>query len=345
MTLDSDYVLAFIGSLLISFVSTPLMIKIANVFRIYDVPNEKHKAHTHAVPYLGGIAVVLSVVVVSGIGISLRLEPRVPIALLASSILLPAVLLSVVGLVDDIKKLSPWPRFLIQTIAGVFTSVVLATSSTISNLFDIPWLDFAMTTIWIVGIVNSINFLDNHDGVVAGIVATTSFVLFAISTMSSQYLIATLALTLSGSCAGFLFWNKTPAKIYMGDSGALFLGALLAGLLIRFKPQDGDRFSTSLIPILLVALPILDTSIAVISRLIRGKSPFEGGRDHLAHRLLRERKSSKTTAQLLWLINGVFASLAFLLLIISQNYRNFVLVFALTLWVYLFLYFWKIAHE
>lgn len=345
MILESDYVLAFLGSLIISFVGTPLMMKIANRFQIHDIPNEKHKAHTHAVPYLGGIAVVFSVVVVSGIGISLRLEPRFPISLLALSILLPAVLLSVVGLVDDIKKLSPWPRFLIQAIAGVFTAVVLATSSTVSKFFDVPWLDFAITTVWIVGIVNSINFLDNHDGVVAGTVATTSFVLFVISTMSNQYLIATLALTLSGSCVGFFFWNKTPAKIYMGDSGALFLGALLAGLLIRFKPQDGDRFSTSLIPILLVALPVLDTSIAVISRLIRGKSPFEGGRDHLAHRLLRKGKSSKTTAQHLWLINGVFAGLAFFLLLASQNYRNLITFIALALWTYLFLYFWRIEHE
>ena len=340
-----EYLLAFLGSFLGAFIGTPLMIRIARRFQIYDVPNEKHKAHAQAIPYLGGIAIVFSVVFVSGIGISLRLEPRIPFVLLALSILFPAVLLSLVGLVDDIRKLSPWPRFVIQTIAGIFTAAVLATSSTVSNLFNIPWLDFTITTIWIVGIVNSINFLDNHDGVVAGTVATTSFILFVISIMGDQYLIATLALTLSGACAGFLIWNKSPAKIYMGDSGALFLGALLAGLLIRFKPLDGDRFSASLIPILLVALPILDTSIAVISRLIRGKSPFEGGRDHLAHRLLRMGKSPEATAQLLWLINCIFSSLAFLVLLVSQNSRCFIAILAITFWASLYIFFWKIAHE
>jgi UDP-GlcNAc:undecaprenyl-phosphate GlcNAc-1-phosphate transferase len=229
----------------------------------------------------------------------------------ALSVLLPAILISAMGLYDDLKGLEPWPRLVAQTIAGIAVAIYLIQNNTLGQAFSSQALNYAVTILWIVGICNSINFFDNLDGGASGTVAVISIFLFAIAFNQGQSLVSALAVITAGATLGFLIWNKTPAKIYMGDAGALFLGIIIAVLTIRLDPEVGPQSRALAIPLLLMAVPILDTTTVVISRLHRGISPFTGGRDHLSHRLMRKGLGRKTTAYVLWAMAAAFGTIAF----------------------------------
>jgi UDP-GlcNAc:undecaprenyl-phosphate GlcNAc-1-phosphate transferase len=193
----------------------------------------------------------------------------------------------------------------------------------------------------VVGICNAINFFDNLDGGASGTVAIASIALACLAITGDQYLIAALATVTAGATLGFLVWNKSPAKIYMGDAGALFLGVLIATLTIRLHPSSNTSISSFLVPILLLAIPILDTSIAVLSRLKRGLSPFQGGQDHLSHRLIRAGLTRKQSAISLWALSGIFAVFALILSHPNHKIENYITFAAGLFWTVLFCLFFK----
>jgi UDP-GlcNAc:undecaprenyl-phosphate GlcNAc-1-phosphate transferase len=166
-------------------------------------------------------------------------------------------------------------------------------------------VDVVVTILWIVGICNSINVFDNLDGGAAGTVAAATIGIFFIAFGEGQELISALAILTAGGTCGFLLWNKVPAKIYMGDAGALFLGLILATLTIRMDPGITPNWQSIAIPVILLAIPILDTTVAVVSRIYRGFSPLEGGKDHLSHRLVRIGMKPKNAAITLWIASAV----------------------------------------
>jgi UDP-GlcNAc:undecaprenyl-phosphate GlcNAc-1-phosphate transferase len=189
--------------------------------------------------------------------------------------------------------------------------------------------------------LHSINFFDNLDGGAAGTVAISSIGLAYLALKGDQYLIAALAIVTAGSTLGFLIWNKSPAKIYMGDAGALFLGVLLATLTVRFEPNAQTQIGSYLIPILLLAIPILDTTVAVLSRLRRHLSPFQGGQDHLSHRLIRTGLSRKQAAFSLWSFSAFFAAVAILISTTSTSVENYLVAGVSLLWVIMFILFFR----
>ena len=258
---------------------------------------------------------------------------------LATSVLAPAAVLGIVGLIDDLRNLSPTPRFIIQTIAGIFTAWLLVSNDTVGNPTGSKVLDYIVTIIWIVGICNSINFFDNLDGGAAGTVAVTSIALFVLAFNGQQILIAALAVVTAGATIGFLLWNKSPARIYMGDAGALFLGILIATLTIRLKPNAETEWTSLATPVLLLAVPILDTTVAVTSRLRRGVSPFQGGHDHLSHRLIRGGMSRRRSAITLWALSGVFATAALGITMTSAVVEQLIAGVSFLLWSSVFLFF------
>ena len=174
-------------------------------------------------------------------------------------------------------------------------------------------LDILITVLWIVGLTNAINFFDNIDGGASGSVAISTLVISILALQSNQYLIAAQAVVIAGATIGFLIWNRPPARIYMGDAGSLFLGLMIASLTIRLDPNPINQMASFAVPLFLVAVPIMDTSVVVIKRIIRGISPFQGGTDHLSHRLMRLGLSKKQAVLSLWLLSAFFALLAFLL--------------------------------
>ena len=336
----TEYFLLFVISYLLVGVLTPVMRKIAIAKNVVDRPNSSHKSHKIPVPYLGGVAIIIGVIAVS-YSASLLSQFTPSTFWLATSVLVPALLLGLIGLWDDIKNLPPLPRFIAQTFAGIFTASILLITDNVGNPTGSTFFDSLITVIWVVGICNSINFFDNLDGGAAGTVAISSIALAYLALSGDQYLIAALSTVTAGSTLGFLVWNKSPAKIYMGDAGALFLGVLLATLTVRFEPTTQSHISAYLTPIFLLSIPILDTTVAVLSRLRRNLSPFQGGQDHLSHRLIRAGLSRKIAAFTLWALSTLFAAVAILVSKAAGSVENYIGLTAVLFWLVLCLLFFK----
>ena len=339
-----DYFFLFVISYTLVGLLTPLMRKVALIKGVLDRPNSAHKSHKKPVPYLGGVAIIIGVVIVSYIAL-ISNKFTWSNFWLATAVLGPAVVMGLVGLWDDLKSLNPLPRFIGQSIAGLVVAVVLILNDNIGNPTGITTLDVVITIIWIVGICNSINFFDNLDGGAAGTVAITAISLTYLAITGDQYFIAALSIVVAGSTLGFLIWNRAPARIYMGDAGALFLGLLIATLTVRFKPSADNSLSSFAIPVLLLAIPILDTTVAVLSRLRRKVSPFQGGKDHLSHRLVRYGLSRKVAAITLWLLSGVYGFFAILISVQNVSYEFLILLTATVIWVSLLALFLNTKDE
>ena len=337
---NTEYFLLFVISYLLVGVLTPVMRKIAIATDVVDRPNSSHKSHKKPVPYLGGVAIIIGVITVS-YSASLFSQFTSSTFWLATSVLAPALLLGLIGLWDDIRNLPPLPRFIAQTFAGVFTASILIITDNIGNPTGSAVFDSIITVIWVVGICNSINFFDNLDGGAAGTVAISSVALAYLSLSGDQYLIAALSTVTAGATLGFLVWNKSPAKIYMGDAGALFLGVLLATLTVRFEPTTRSPISAYFVPIFLLAIPILDTTVAVLSRIRRHISPFQGGLDHLSHRLIRAGCSRRTAAFSLWGLSAMFAVIPVIILDSDSSIENYILISAIAVWIMIFVLFFK----
>ena len=337
---NKEYFLLFVTSYLLVGALTPLMRKIALATNIVDNPNAAHKSHKKAVPYLGGVAIIIGIISIS-YSTSLVSNFTSTTFWLATSVLGPALLLGLIGLWDDLKNLKPLPRFIAQTVAGLFTAAVLILGNNVGNPTGSQIFDSIITVIWVVGICNSINFFDNLDGGAAGTVAISSIALAILALNGDQFLIAALSTVTAGATLGFLVWNKSPAKIYMGDAGALFLGVLLATLTVRFEPNAQTQIGSYLIPILLLAIPILDTTVAVLSRVRRHLSPFQGGQDHLSHRLIRAGLSRKQAAFSLWSLSVFFAAVAILISTTSTSIESYLVAGAGLLWVIMLILFFR----
>ena len=283
-----------------------------------DAPNLARKSQAEPVPYLGGVAIALGVTITTlaavYVGGNKSGENTSQLRDLALTILLPALVLGVMGLFDDLRSLSPWPRLIAQTLVGTVVAFVIVENGTIGTPFvsgdSGSWINTLVTIVWIVGICNSINFFDNLDGAASGAVAIAALGVFVIAFNRGQELVSALSIVTAGATIGFLMWNKSPAKIYMGDAGALFLGVIISVATIRLNPGITPIWHSLAIPLMLLAVPLLDTCVAVFSRLARGLSPLTGGKDHLSHRLVRAGLTRPMAAISLWSASGVCALFA-----------------------------------
>jgi UDP-GlcNAc:undecaprenyl-phosphate GlcNAc-1-phosphate transferase len=337
---NQEYFLLFLSSYLLVGLLTPIMRRIAISTDVVDKPNTAHKSHKQPVPYLGGVAIIIGVIVIS-YSTSFVSNFTADTFWLATSVLAPALLLGLIGLWDDMRNLPPLPRFIAQTIAGVFTAIILITTENVGNPTGSEIFDTIITIIWVVGICNSINFFDNLDGGAAGTVAVSSIALAILALSGDQYLIAALSTVTAGATLGFLIWNKSPARIYMGDAGALFLGVLLATLTVRLNPETQTQVGSYLTPVFLLAIPILDTTVAVLSRLKRHISPFQGGQDHLSHRLIRAGLSRRKAAVSLWTLSAIFAAVAILISRVNEITEILLIAGSGLVWLFLFVIFFK----
>lgn len=320
---------------------TPGIRKFAIRVKAIDTPIAAHKTHKVAVPYLGGLAILIGVMLAS-YGSLLFNGAETENYLLASYVLIPAVFISAMGLIDDLRGLEPWPRLIVQTVTASIVATTLILTDTMGVAFNNTSLNVAVSILWIVGVCNSINFFDNLDGGAAGTVVVVCIFIFIIALDRGQILVSALAIVTAGATAGFLFWNKSPAKIYMGDAGALFLGIIVSVLTIRLNPGITPNYLSMAIPLSLLAIPILDTSVAVVSRIRRSLSPFTGGRDHLSHRLIRRGMNRKSAAFALWGLSGAFGLSSVVIYKFSELLGKPLVVFNLVAWILLFILFTRI---
>ncbi len=274
-----------------------------------DAPNMARKSQAEPVPYLGGVSIALGVSIVTFAALFFSDENALIIERGLTAII-PALLLGTVGLIDDLRSLSAWPRLAIQTAVGTLIAFILVQTGTLGIAFNNVVINTLVTILWIVGICNSINFFDNMDGAASGAVAIAALGVFFIAFDRGQVLLSALTIVTAGATIGFLMWNKSPAKIYMGDAGALFLGIIISVATIRLNPGITPAWQSLAIPVVLLAVPLLDTCVAIFSRLARGLSPLTGGKDHLSHRLVRAGLTRQMAAISLWSASGVCALFA-----------------------------------
>jgi len=309
-----------------------------------DAPTLARKTQKEPIPYLGGVAIAVGIVGAS-YGSLLAVDFTLENFELASFVLIPAIAISAMGLWDDLKGLEPWPRLVAQTVTGIIVAVILTATDTMGFAFDSQVLNYAITVLWIVGVCNSINFFDNHDGGAAGTVTVITFFLFFIAYDRQQVLVSALAIVTAGATAGFLLWNRHPAKIYMGDAGSLFLGIIISVLTIRLSPGVVPTYKSLAIPLFLMATPILDTTVAVISRIARGISPFQGGRDHLSHRLMRKGLNRRITAFVLWGLAAVYGAIALGIYIWPDTWGTQLIILGAAMWLAKLVFFLRIPSE
>lgn len=284
--------LAFWASLAVALVATPLCKAIAWRTSFLAHPSERG-IHRRPTPLLGGVAVFLAFVVGATVAGILGLHP--PIRILG--FVAGGFLIFVMGVVDDRVSLSWSSKLVGQSVAAV---LLLASGNTGAfPLFDPPGL--LLSLFWIVGLTNAFNFLDNMDGITAGIAAVASLSFAGIALLGGQLEVALLSAALCGAAIGFLRYNFHPAQIFLGDGGSLFLGYTLAGLglMITHRVQPESHL---LIPVLVLAYPIFDISFVSVTRYARGQSLTQGGKDHTSHRLARLRGGARATSWLIYVI-------------------------------------------
>ena len=312
-----------------------------------DAPNLSRKTQTEPVPYLGGVAIALGVTVVTlaavYVGGNKSGNNSAQLKDLALTVLLPALMLGAIGLLDDLRSLSPWPRLLAQTVIGSVIAFVIVENGSIGTPFNSSgvgaddgnssWLNTLVTIVWIVGISNSINFFDNLDGAASGAVAIAALGVFIIAFDRGQELVSALSIVTAGATIGFLMWNKSPAKIYMGDAGALFLGIIISVATIRLNPGIAPTWQSLVIPLMLLAVPLLDTCVAVFSRCARGLSPLTGGKDHLSHRLVRGGLTRPQAAISLWSASGVCALFSLAVYFFADSFGTLLISSFAVVWV------------
>lgn len=254
----------------------PLTRQFARRIGLVDKPSAR-KVHEAPIPLMGGLSIYLAFL------LALLMFGNQPAHFNElTAIVLCASFLTFVGFWDDRKELRPRTKYAAQLLVAFFCAAVGLRVDLFGNLL----LDVALTVFWFVGIINAVNFLDNMDGLAAGSSAIAAFFLFLLSALQGQTLVSSLSAALCGALIGFLIYNFNPASMFMGDMGALPIGFLLAvlGLKLRFATQVPA--ASWMIPILVLGLPIFDTSLVVFTRLREGRSPAQGGKDHSSHRLV-----------------------------------------------------------
>jgi UDP-GlcNAc:undecaprenyl-phosphate GlcNAc-1-phosphate transferase len=289
-----DMTLQYIPIMIVGFAAsiglTPLSRQIAMRLGVVDKPNLPRKTHKDHKPMMGGLAIYISLTL-SVLLFSPPQHIRELVAIVAG-----AGFLAVVGALDDRYSLSWRLRFAVQFLAAV----VLVLFGIQIRLFGFALIDILITLMWVVALTNAANFLDNMDGLTAGLSAIAAGWFLLIALTQGQILVSLLAAAIFGSAVGFLAYNFAPSSTFMGDMGAYPLGYLLATLAIKLNFATQPVGVTWMIPILVLALPIFDINLVVWTRLREGRSPFEGGRDHTSHRLLDIGFQSRQTLFVLY---------------------------------------------
>ena len=308
-----------ITSIGISFLLGPAAISVSKKLGAIDIPGSAaHKKHKVPTPLAGGLVLLFTLPVLVGFSGLWRISSF-------SGILIGAVVIFLFGIVDDAQGLSAPKKF-----AGQFsaTAILLFSGTSIrflenSNLpVSMPTmiaLNWILTLFWVVGITNAFNLIDSMDGLVAGLTIISAGFFTFISIAAGQLILAELSAILFGVSISLYYYNKFPARFFLGDSGSQVIGFLLAAIGIMYRPPDLDPGSTWFLPILLLGIPIFDTSLVVISRLRRHKPLFQADRSHTYHRLVQLGLSSKQAVLVIQFTALLLCLLAFFAIFLPSS--------------------------
>jgi UDP-GlcNAc:undecaprenyl-phosphate GlcNAc-1-phosphate transferase len=298
-------VLIFASALILVLGATPIVRYLARRLGMVDRPDAR-RVHLSPVPLLGGIAIYIGFIV------ALVLFGEGWVLSQAISIFVGATIVSFLGIWDDRWGVRPILKLLGQAVAA---GIVMLSGVQVSFLPS-QVLNLAITFIWILGITNALNLLDNMDGLSGGVGAVAAGFFLVLAALNGQYLVASLAAALLGVCIGFMVYNFNPATIFMGDAGSMFLGFVLAVVGIKLRFPNHPNIITWMIPVVVLGLPVFDTTLIVVSRLRRGLNPLTNpGKDHVSHRLVALGLSQRRAVVVLY---GVYCALGLVGLLIMR---------------------------
>ena len=299
--------IALLAALAVSFLMTPVVKTFAYKVGAVDVPKDARRMHKVPIPRLGGLAIfigfMVSVLILGGVrGGNGQMQ----------SILLGSVIIVVLGVVDDIMALPAMLKFVVQIAAALIPALngVVIQAFSNPNIFSdsLYWvlgpLSVPFTVLWIVAITNAVNLIDGLDGLANGVSAISATTKLVIALLASEAEVAIVMAALVGACVGFMPYNLNPAKMFMGDTGATFLGYILATMSIQglFKFYAVISFA---VPFLILGLPIFDTAFAFIRRIAHGQSPMHADRGHIHHRLIDMGLNQKQAVATLYVISAM----------------------------------------
>lgn len=307
--LINNQLLATVGlalgvAFIVSFLASPVVKHFAYKVGAVDVPKDGRRMHKEPIPRLGGLAIFFGFMFSILLFLKINTQFR--------SILLGAAIILVLGIVDDITPLPAKLKFVVQIVAALIPAMngvvirVLSNPNLLSEnaYWNMGMLSIPVTVLWIVAITNAVNLIDGLDGLAIGVSAISATTVLIIALMVSEMQVAIAMAALVGACVGFMPYNINPAKMFMGDTGATFLGYILATMSIQglFKFYAVISFA---VPFLILGLPIFDTSFAFIRRIAHGQSPMQADRGHIHHRLIDMGLSQKQAVATLYVISAI----------------------------------------
>ena len=318
------YIIPFLAAFILTFIQMPFTIKIAKKKGFLDVPKDERRVHKKPIPVGGGIAMVISV--------SILMVYYLPINKNLIMALISSLIIAISGLYDDKEGLSPKLKFLFQILAAVILIIGGMKIEFFTNPFDshdalliLNILSIPVTIFWVCGITNTINLIDGLDGLASGVSMICAISMFFITYKMGRYDVSLVCALVAGACLGFLPFNFNPAKIFMGDTGALYLGFMLSYISISgFLKQAAILMI--FVPVLILGVPVFDTAFAMVRRKLSGKSMVEADKGHLHHRLLKMGLNQRQTVVILYSISAIFGVLANL---ISRFHSSIALVISI----------------
>lgn len=316
--------LTILVGFIISFAATPIVKSFAEKVGAIDMPGEARRVHNRPIPRMGGLAIFL--------GFLLSVLLFVPMSRPLEGVLLGSVIIVATGAVDDVVSLKAWVKLLLQIAAACVAVYYGVRIEVLGNLNIFSSNDYVtlaswsvpITVLWIVGITNSVNLIDGLDGLAVGVSTISSLTMLVIALLVADSSVAVVLAALVGACIGFMPYNLNPAKIFMGDTGSLLLGYVLATMSVLglFKFYALVSFA---VPVLAIAVPLFDTIFAFFRRLIHGQNPMHPDRGHFHHRLIDMGLSQKQAVAVLYTISAILG-LAAVVITTSGELKALILI-------------------
>ena len=331
----------FFLALLLAFVLTRYVRNFAFARGWVAVPTQERHLHSSPLPRLGGVAIFLSFSCSLGAAALMSLKyPRLHPAFTSKTlltILAPATLVFLLGVYDDIRNAGPYLKFAVQGLAGCMLFAGGLRIVSIPAFFgphELPWyLGLPLTVLWVLAITNAFNLIDGLDGLAAGSALFSTLVAFVVALLNGPSLVVVMTIALAGAILGFLRYNFNPATIFLGDSGSLFIGFVLSAMALA-GAQKAPTIVAVAIPVVSFGLPILETALSIVRRLIGGRPVFTADREHIHHKLLQHGMTHRQVVIILYGVSAIFAMLSLFLLWPTGSSLGLVLaVLGIGIWI------------
>ncbi|GMB01349.1 MraY family glycosyltransferase [Pelosinus sp. IPA-1] len=314
------YIVAFTVALAVAYFVTPRVKDLAIKVGALDAPDAR-KVHTRPIPRMGGLAIYAAFVL--AVLASMYVSREVLGLLVGGTVIL------IVGIIDDLKPLPARVKLLGQIVAAsvlvMFDIRIEWLTNPFGDMLYVEYLSIPLTILWVVGLTNTVNLIDGLDGLAAGVSTIASVTILLVALQQNFWTVAVLTAALAGSALGFLQHNFNPAKIFMGDTGSMFLGYMLAAISILGAVKSAATIAL-IVPIVALGLPILDTAFAIIRRYMSGRPIFKPDKGHLHHRLLEMGLTQKQAVLLMYVISGCLGLSAIALTEVNKSLGAFIVI-------------------